>query len=216
MATQVRVNTGSGNGLLPNGTKPSSEPVVIFIPVDLACQIMSSISLRNHCIGVTLAMTSQIIDNAIVCSTAWSLPCNQATWQLCCFAPCSMIFETWWRHQMETFSALLALCAGNSPVTGEFPSQRPVTRSFDVFLDLHLSKQSWGWWFETPSRSLWRHSNEEAVAALPHVFYSIADLHLSGGTHIRRSDKNAVSCRKWKSYMHNSNHSFRKAAVSAE
>ena len=42
----------------------------------------------------------------------------------------------WWRHQMETFSALLALCARNSPVTGEFPSQRPVTRSFDVFFDL--------------------------------------------------------------------------------
>ena len=41
---------------------------------------------------------------------------------------------TWWRHQMETFSALLALCVGNSPVTGEFPSQRPVTRSFDVSL----------------------------------------------------------------------------------
>ena len=39
----------------------------------------------------------------------------------------------WWRHQMETFSALLTLCTGNSPVTGEFPSQRPVTRSFDVF-----------------------------------------------------------------------------------
>ena len=39
---------------------------------------------------------------------------------------------------MEIFSASLALCAGNSPVTGEFPSQRPVTRSFDVFLDLHL------------------------------------------------------------------------------
>ena len=39
----------------------------------------------------------------------------------------------WWRHQMETFSALLALCAGNSPVSGEFPEQRPVTRSFDVF-----------------------------------------------------------------------------------
>ena len=31
-----------------------------------------------------------------------------------------------WRHQMETFSALLAICAGNSQVTGEFPSQRPV------------------------------------------------------------------------------------------
>ena len=36
----------------------------------------------------------------------------------------------WWRHQMETFSALLAICVGNSPVTGEFPSQRPVTRSW--------------------------------------------------------------------------------------
>ena len=62
---------------------------------------------------------------------------------------------------METFSALLALCAGNSPVTCEFPSQRPVTQSFDIFFDLRLnkrlSKQSWGWWFERPSRSLWRH-----------------------------------------------------------
>ena len=60
---------------------------------------------------------------------------------------------TWWRHQVETFSALLALCAGNSTVTGEFPSQRSVTRSFDVFFDLRLdkrlSKQSWGWWFKT-------------------------------------------------------------------
>ena len=42
----------------------------------------------------------------------------------------------WWRHQMETFSALLAFCVGNSPVTGEFPTQRPVTRSFDAFFDL--------------------------------------------------------------------------------
>ena len=41
----------------------------------------------------------------------------------------------WWRHQMEPISALLALCAGNSPVTGEFPAQRPVTRSFDVFFN---------------------------------------------------------------------------------
>ena len=64
---------------------------------------------------------------------------------------------------MEAFSALLALCAGNSPVTGEFPSQRPVTRSFDAFFDLRLNKwlnqQSRGWWFETPSPSLWRHCN---------------------------------------------------------
>ena len=64
---------------------------------------------------------------------------------------------------MEAFSALLALCAENSPVTGKFPAQRPVTRSFDVFFDLslnkRLSKHSWRRWFETPSRSLWRHCN---------------------------------------------------------
>ena len=71
-----------------------------------------------------------------------------------------------WRmicHQMETFSALLALCVGNSQVTGEFPSQRPGTQVFDVFFDLclnkWLSKQSWDWWFETPSCPLWHHCN---------------------------------------------------------
>ena len=46
---------------------------------------------------------------------------------------------------------------------GEFPAQRPVTQSFDVFFDLRLnkqlSKQPWGWWFETPSWSLWRQCN---------------------------------------------------------
>ena len=77
---------------------------------------------------------------------------------------------TWWRHPMETFSALLAICAGNSPVPGEFPAQRPVTRSSDVFFDLRLNellrKQSWGWWFETPSRTLWRHFNENCVRVL--------------------------------------------------
>ena len=71
--------------------------------------------------------------------------------------------KPWWRLQMETFSALLALCAGNSPVTGEFPTQTPVTRSFGASFDLRLNKrlgkQSWGWWFETQSRSLWRQCN---------------------------------------------------------
>ena len=68
---------------------------------------------------------------------------------------------TWWRHQMETFSVLLAIFAGKSPVTGELPLQRPVTQSFDIFFDLRLNKRLskwwWGWWLETPSRPLWRH-----------------------------------------------------------
>ena len=54
--------------------------------------------------------------------------------------------QPWWRHQMETFSALLALCAGNSPLT-------------DLRLNKRLGKQWWGWWFETPSRPLLRHCN---------------------------------------------------------
>ena len=68
---------------------------------------------------------------------AWNIPEHKSFW------------GTWWRHQMENFSALLAICEGNSPVPGEFPAQRPVTRSFDVFFDprvnKRLSKQSWGW-----------------------------------------------------------------------
>ena len=69
--------------------------------------------------------------------------------------------HAWRPHQMETLSALLALCERNSPVSGEFPSQRPVSQSFDVFFDLRvnkrLSKQSIRRWFETPSCSFLRH-----------------------------------------------------------
>ena len=75
----------------------------------------------------------------------------------------SLTSVSWWRHKMETFSTLLAICVGNSPVPGEFSTQRPVMRSFDVYFDLRpnkwLSKQSWGWWFETLLCSLWRHHN---------------------------------------------------------
>ena len=67
-----------------------------------------------------------------------------------------------WRHQMESFSVSIALCAWNSPVTGEFLSQRPVMRSLDVAFNMclnkRLSKQSWGWRFYMPSCSLWRHT----------------------------------------------------------
>ena len=79
-------------------------------------------------------------------------------------SPCLRIFwKKWgnatpalWVNHDESWiiSALPGLCVGNSLVTGEFPSQRPVTRGFDVFFDLRLnkrlSKQSWGWWCETP------------------------------------------------------------------
>ena len=75
-----------------------------------------------------------------------------------------------WRHQIESFSALLALCVVIPLANGEFPSQRPVTRSFAVFFDLRLSKrlskQSRRWWFETTSRSLLRYCNGDKTRTL--------------------------------------------------
>ena len=90
-------------------------------------------------------------------------------------APSHTLNQSWWRHQMEIFSALLAICAGNSPVTGEFPAQRPVTGSLMFSLictgNKRSSKQSRGWWFETPSCPLWRHCNDDPVpwrTQMPH------------------------------------------------
>ena len=79
--------------------------------------------------------------------------------------PDGPIVDQRWRHELETFSALLALYEEGPPVTGGFPSKRPVTQNFDVFFDMRLnkqlSKQSGRRWFETPWRSLWRHCNAE-------------------------------------------------------
>ena len=73
-----------------------------------------------------------------------------------------------WKH----FQRHGPFVRGISPVTGEFPTQRPVTRIFDVFFDLRLnkrlSKQSWGWWFETLSLPLWRHCNVVFILTPPH------------------------------------------------
>ena len=89
-------------------------------------------------------------------------------------------FVSRWRHQMETFFAF--------PVASEFPVQRPVMRSFDVFFDLHpnkrLSKQSWGCWSETPSRPLWRdcnvlHSNIQVRQLLPIILPNGIELNVN-------------------------------------
>ena len=89
---------------------------------------------------------------------------EETHWQLMVRPAVKILSKSWWRHPIETFSPLLAICAGNSPVTGEFHAQRPVTRSFDVFFDLRpnkrLCKQSRCRWFVTPLRSLWRHCND--------------------------------------------------------
>ena len=72
-----------------------------------------------------------------------------------------------WRHQVETFSALLAFCAGNSPVIGEFPSQRPVTRSFDVFL---ICAWTNGWINNRYAGDLRRHRAHYDVTVMLYIF----------------------------------------------
>ena len=73
---------------------------------------------------------------------------------------------------------------------GEFPAQRPVTRSFDVFFDLRLnkllSKQWWGWWLGTLSRPLWRHRNvgrSMACLLLVHHLFDILPQFLQSFIH---------------------------------
>ena len=73
--------------------------------------------------------------------------------------------QIWWLHQMETFSALLAHCEGNPCDTTGFPSQKPVTRSLDIFLDVRLKKKTVGQTVELAViwgavTSMWRHCNE--------------------------------------------------------
>ena len=110
----------------------------------------------DHCRGLTTCFASCLLFNdTLDCGTIITRSISKINRK-----DTPELARAWWRPQMETFSALLAFCAENSPGTGEFSAQKPVTRSFDVFFDLHrnkqLSKQSRGWWFETPSGSLWR------------------------------------------------------------
>ena len=119
------------------------------------------IKISWHAINIIFTFNSTSNANHIL----YRLTITTQTWLILVagYEEILCLFYTWWCHQMEIFSALLAICAGNSPVTGEFHAQRPVTRSFDVFFDprpnKRLSKQWRGWWFETPSSPLWRHCN---------------------------------------------------------
>ena len=106
----------SDNGLPPAMRQALSEPITINL-------------LTHAC--VVLASTS-----SLVC-----LNWIETGIELCVLWARNVEYWSWWRYQMETFSALLAFCVENSPVPGEFPAQRPVTRNFDVFFDLHLNKR---------------------------------------------------------------------------
>ena len=92
---------------------------------------------------------------------------------------------------METFSALLAICAGNSPVSGEFPAQRPVTRSFDVFFDVRV----------------WVNTREAGHLRRYRIHYDVIVMWKyrlrKGGHFVQGSELNhAFSITHWRTYHH--------------
>ena len=85
-------------------------------------QMFHNIALRNP-----FSLSNSVQDRGISIA-------NAVDHTVLCYIPIFTGLVSWWRHQMETFSALLAICAGNAPVPGEFPTQRPVTRSLMLSL----------------------------------------------------------------------------------
>ena len=138
----------TADGLSPNGVRPSAGTVLttrldIFLPTCLyfpktSCKIFQTIRWRRP---------------------KWPSRSHEILRHLKCW----LGQNAWWRHKMKTFSALLAICVGNSPVTDEFPHKGQWRGALMFSLictwKKRLRKQSWGWWFETPSRSLWCHCN---------------------------------------------------------
>ena len=155
-----------GEGLITNMNQVRLTTIVIInwswqgkvnqISVSIYCQILQFKAVVESTVNLFVAYLHE--EYMFFVSAPWSSALvTYIDWTS---LPCSI---QWRPHQMETFFALLSLCEGNSRVTGEFPPRRQMTRSFDVSFGLRLnkrlSKQSWGWWIETPSCWLWRRYN---------------------------------------------------------
>ena len=87
--------------------------------------------------------------------------------QMCCISKRVIVTISMMTSSYGNIFRVTGPLCGEFTGPGEFPTQRPVTRSFDVFFDLRpnkrLSKQPWGWWFETQSWSLWRQCNVDSA-----------------------------------------------------
>ena len=153
----------SGNGLVPSGNRPLPEAMLTQISIHILSIIHHSRDWSWQQQGPWLSIPSTEatlgnINGLIDIGVVWAVQSTRRSvwWPLClCVWPTS-----WWGHQIFRVTSL---CGGVSQVSGEFPSQRPVTRNPNVFFDLHLnkrlSKQSRRRWFETPPRSLWHQCN---------------------------------------------------------
>ena len=116
---------------------------------------------KSHSFGFLFNQNLALESFALVISSGFCL--NRIHRVVCFTIVCGSMMTS---SNGNIFRVTGPLC-GEFTGPGEFPTQRPVTRGFDVFVDLRLykrlSKQPWGWWFETPSWSLWHHCNAEYV-----------------------------------------------------
>ena len=136
--------------------------ICLYVPRDMSSTLLSCVNILwdgwNHFPNKLIVCFEILLEHGFLCTR------YVCFW--CAHFINHFISQSWWRHQMETFSALLALCEGNSPVIGQWI---PLTKAsdaelwcfFDLGLNKRLSKQSWDWWFETPSRPLWRHMTRQ-------------------------------------------------------
>ena len=137
------------------------------VQTHVACR-QTHITLRNYIYIDTRNVTQYQPFNDLCFKVTWGImvstnsPKSQQKIQFPCKFILSFFISMMTSSNGNNFRVTGHLC-GEFTGPGEFPAQRPVTRSFDVFFHLRLnkrlSKQSWGWWFETPSRPLWRHRN---------------------------------------------------------
>ena len=125
-----------------------------------SCWSITFVNISACCDHMVLWLSDSVFAHWLLWYTIPIITCTGKTTAL---LVSKVFYIPWWRHRIETFSAILVICAGKSIVAGEFPANRPVTWSFDILFDLRLnkrlSKQSGGWWFELPSHPLWRHCN---------------------------------------------------------
>ena len=127
-------------------------------------------------------MASQIADNLVVCSTAFRAN-NEVNFAFFCSLRGESAGDRWIPHSHDDvikwkhFPCYWTFVRGIYWWLVDSPHKWPVTRSFDVFFDMRLntrlSKQSRRRWFETPSRSLWRHCNEGPVMPKPFPYHEL-------------------------------------------
>ena len=117
----------------PNYNRGSAKPTLKLghewvIPSYVLCRCAYLSLLITNSIDLLCTFLLCILRHKCSCISGTPLKWLQTIHKIL-FCPTQHVQLTWWRNQMEAFFALLALCAGNSPVTGDFPSQRPVMRS---------------------------------------------------------------------------------------